>query len=257
MFSSSMILIIIFLFGLIVGSFLNCFIWRLYKNQTVLGRSYCPACKKKIKWYDNIPLLSFAFLKGRCRFCKKKISWQYPLVEISTAILFTLSFALNMDAISFDLKALFNLVLISLLIIIFVFDWRWFLIPVQILIFGAIVFLGFNLIMGFSLWQILLTTIIGAGFFALQYLLTRGRGIGEGDVWFGGFLGVAFPVLSHLVLLLFLTYIIGGLISVILLIFGLKKIGGKIPLGIFLSIAAIITLFWAEPIINWYMGLIF
>jgi prepilin signal peptidase PulO-like enzyme (type II secretory pathway) len=248
-------LIFPFLLGLIVGSFLNCFIWRLYKNQTVLGRSYCPICEKKIKWYDNIPLLSFVFLKRKCRFCKNKIAWQYPLVEISTAILFALSFALNMDVVFSDLSILFSLVLISLLTIIFVFDWRWFLIPVQVLVFGAIVFLGFNLIMGFSFWQILLTTAIGAGFFALQYIITRGRGIGEGDIWLGGFLGVAFPVLSHLVLLLFLTYIIGGLVSIILLISGLKKIGGKIPLGIFLSIAAVITLFWAEGIISWYMGL--
>ena len=83
----------IFLFGLIIGSFLNCLIWRLHQEESLGGRSYCPNCRHKLFWYDNIPLLSFILLCGRCRYCQKKISWQYPLVELAVAILFVLSFS--------------------------------------------------------------------------------------------------------------------------------------------------------------------
>ena len=78
--------------GAIIGSFTNCFIWRLYKEETLGGRSYCPKCRKQIAWYDNIPLLSFFCLGGKCRQCREKISWQYPVVEASAALLFALAF---------------------------------------------------------------------------------------------------------------------------------------------------------------------
>src|SRR3989339_1478799 len=84
--------ILIFILGLIIGSFLNCLVWRLHVGKTLGGRSQCTRCHKKIFWYDNIPVISFLVLKGRCRHCKKKISWQYPLVELATAILFTLAY---------------------------------------------------------------------------------------------------------------------------------------------------------------------
>lgn len=249
--------IIIFIFGLIIGSFLNCLIWRLYKEETVLGRSYCPKCKNKISWYDNIPILSFFILKRKCRYCNKKISWQYPLIELFSAILFCLAFYFNINNDFSIIKLFFDFLFISIIIIIFVFDYKWFLIPIQVLIFSSMFFLGINLFFGFSIWQILLSVVIGSGFFALQYLITRGKGLGEGDIWLGGFLGIIFPVLNHLFLLLLLTYMIGGFTSILLIIFGLKKIGSKIPLGIFLSVSAIITLFWAENIINWFTNLYF
>ena len=80
------------LFGLIIGSFLNCLVWRLYKEETLGGRSYCPQCHHQIDWYDNLPVLSFIILRGKCRHCHKKISWQYPLVELIVSLLFGLSF---------------------------------------------------------------------------------------------------------------------------------------------------------------------
>lgn len=247
---------LVFLFGLIFGSFLNCLIWRLYKEETIMGRSYCPKCRKEIKWYDNVPVLSFLWLKGKCRFCHGKISWQYPIIEILTGVFFLLAFYFNFSNNFSLIKLLFDFILISILIIIFVFDWRWFLIPVQVLIVGAVILFGLNLLLGFSLWQILLSTVIGTGFFALQYLITRGKGLGEGDIWLGGFLGIAFPLLSHIITTIFLTYIIGGFVAIILLVFGLKKIGSRLPLGIFLSVSAIIVLFWANNIVDWYLGLI-
>lgn len=249
-------LVFIFLFGLIIGSFLNCLTWRLYKEETILGRSYCPKCRVNINWYDNIPVLSFLFLKRKCRSCHSKISWQYPLVEIITAVLFVLIFYFNFSHDFSIINLFYDLFLVSLLIIIFVFDWRWFLIPTQVLFFGGLLFFFINIFLGFSIWFLLLNMIIGVSFFFLQYFLTRRKGIGEGDIWLGGFLGLAFPIFGHFALLIFLTYIIGGLVSIILIIFGLKKIGSKLPLGIFLSASALISIFWADKLVSWYLGLV-
>ena len=81
-----------FVIGLAFGSFLNCLIYRLYHKKTLFGRSFCPNCQHQIAWYDNIPILSFIILAGRCRFCRQKISWQYPLVEFLTGLLFCFAF---------------------------------------------------------------------------------------------------------------------------------------------------------------------
>lgn len=247
--------ILIFVFGLVIGSFLNCLIWRLYSEETVLGRSYCPKCRKQINWYDNIPVFSFLLLKGKCRSCHKKISWQYPLVELSTGLLFVLAFYINTISIFSSLKLLFDLFLICILIIIFIFDLRFMLVPIKTIWISALVLLVLNLFLGFSLWQMFLTTLAGVTFFSLQYFATKGKGLGEGDIWIGGLLGIAFPSWSHFILALFLTYLIGGFIATILLIFNLKKLGSKLPLGIFLSSGALISLFFAENIMNWFFHL--
>ena len=139
------IYLLIFIFGLFIGSFLNCVIYRLERGESFLkGRSYCPNCKHPLTWYDLIPLFSFIFLRGRCRYCKKPISWQYPLVELSTAVLFILPafssfsfahsisfFSLTRDIASgqiwfIALAYIFYLSVISFLIIIFIFDLKHF-----------------------------------------------------------------------------------------------------------------------------------
>ncbi len=122
-----------FLIGLVIGSFLNCLIWRLYKNETIGGRSYCPQCRQSIAWYDNIPVLSFFILRGKCRHCQKKISWQYPLVEIITAILFLFAFLNDLPLPQFSWLLLRDWLLIITLVIVFVYDWRWQLIPMTII----------------------------------------------------------------------------------------------------------------------------
>lgn len=251
----------VFLGALVIGSFLNCLIWRLYKNETILGRSYCPRCRRTIHFYDNIPLLSFILLRGRCRFCRKKISWIYPLVELATAGLFLLAFHFNLVGDWSWPKLAADLVLISLLIIIFVFDSRWYLVPINVLVFGGLFFLLFDLFSGYSLWSILLALVLGVSFFAGQYFFTllvmKKPGIGEGDIWLGGFFALVFPALDHLIAFLFLTYLIGGFVSLILMATGFKKLYSKLPLGLFLSPAALIILFWGDKLITWYLNLIF
>lgn len=157
---------LIFVFGLVIGSFLNCLIWRLYSDETVLGRSYCPECRKQISWFDNIPILSFLLLRGKCRSCHKKISWQYPLVELSTGFLFVLAFYVNTISGFSALKLLFDLFLISILIIIFIFDLRWMVVPIKAIGISSLVLLLINLFLGFSPWQIFATLLAGVAFLA-------------------------------------------------------------------------------------------
>lgn len=244
----------IFLFGLIIGSFLNCLIWRLYKEETVLGRSYCPNCQHEIPWYDNIPVLSYIFLGGTCRYCDNKISIQYPLVELTTGLLFLASYHLSLVNDFHVLELFYYFFIISLAVIIFIFDLRWYLIPISVVIVGIFILILLNLFFAYSFLAILLAMIAGASFFGIQYLLTKGKGIGEGDIWLGALFGAAFPDLKVLFLTLFLTYIIGGLVSLFLLISGKRKLGSKLPLGIFLTLAMLISLFFSEQLLSWYLA---
>lgn len=247
--------IFVFLFGLIIGSFLNCLIWRLYKKETITGRSYCPYCRKPISWYDNIPLLSFFLLGARCRHCCAKISWQYPLVELATAVLFFLTFQLDLGSSQFSLLLARDWLLVSALITIFIYDLRWQLVP-MVFVWPLIVLIFIlNILLGFSWWLLLLFAVIGGAFFLLQYLITRKKGVGEGDIWLGLFLGIAYPNTGQLLLILVLSYGLGALISIFLLISRKKGWKSRIALGPFLAFGSIITLIWGERIINWYLGL--
>jgi len=243
------------IFGLIIGSFLNCLIWRIYKEEGLNGRSYCPKCRQKISWYDNLPVLSFIFLRGQCRHCQQAISWQYPLVELATALFFWLSLKQLSVAPQLALWLAHHWLIVVTLIIVFVYDWRWQLIPVIALwpLTAAIFFIDLGL--GFTWWQIILFGLAGAGFFLIQYFLTKRRGIGEGDIWLGLFLGLAFLNVGDLLLILFLAYTSGSIVSLSLLAIKKKGWRSKIALGPFLAFGAIITLIWGQKIITWYLGL--
>lgn len=255
----------VFVFGLIFGSFLNCLIWRLKTNESLLGRSYCPKCRQQIAWYDNIPLLSFILLKAHCRHCHKKISWQYPLLELGFALVFTVLFfsiAQNFNLLEiFQAEFLFlflrDFLFIFILAIVFVYDFNWQEVPMIIVWPGIALMIFFSWVIGFSLLNVLIASVLTATFFLIQYLLTRGRGLGEGDIWLGALLGARFVNTQEIFLTIFATYIIGSLVAIFLLIWGKKEIKSKVPLGPFLVIGALISLFFADQIIAWYFSLLF
>ena len=241
--------------GLIIGSFLNCLIWRLYKEESIGGRSYCPKCRKQIAWYDNIPLLSFLILRGHCRHCQQNISWQYPLVEFITALLFLMTFIREVGNPDLTLLILRDWFLIITLVIIFVYDCRWQLIPVNVLWLMSVFMFIVNLLLGNNYLNLIIYGLSGAAFFLLQYLLTKKKGVGEGDIWFGLFLGIVFPNTANLILVLLLTYCLGSIIALGLIFLKQKEFKAKIALGPFLALGAIITLLYGAPIINWYLNL--
>jgi prepilin signal peptidase PulO-like enzyme (type II secretory pathway) len=267
----------IFVFGLTIGSFLNCVIYRLEVGENIGGRSYCPNCKHTLAWQDLIPVLSFVFLKGKCRYCKEKISWQYPLVEISTALIFLQIYnfsrlwrdpVFNMDFINsaagqfsiFNFQTILNLVYLwvvaSLLIIIFVFDLKHYIIPDKILLPAIAIALIFN----FSAqggpasgWQFLISAIGATAFFSIIYFISRGAWMGLGDVKLTFFMGL-FLGFPNILAALFLAFFLGAIMGIGLMALKIKELKSQVPFGPFLIAGTFLALFWGQEIISWYLN---
>lgn len=242
-------LIFISLLGLTFGSFLSSFTYRFPKNISfVEGRSFCPKCRKKISWYDNIPLISYLFLKGKCRSCKGKISLRYPVIEIVTLFSFLITF-LTIGKI--NLNFFVYLVIYLIIASIFIMDLEKGIIPDELIWIGlAISFLipllrdqrivFNNLFAGFSI----------SSFFLFIHLITKGKGMGLGDVKFVLFPGtfLLFPLNLIWLLTSFLT---GAFVGVILILTKKAKFGKPIPFGPFLALNFFVVLIWGEKIIQW------
>ena len=253
--------------GLCFGSFLNCLIYRLHEQKTILGRSFCPRCKKQIAWYDNIPLLSFILLKGKCRHCKHEISWQYPAVELVTAILFFViwqKYQINIDIVDIAryslpvtryVEIIRDWLFVCILIIVFIYDLRWQLILDKITLPAMVIALGFNLFLGAGWQNLLLAAGIGGGFFLAQYLISRGRWVGGGDIRLGALMGLMLGW-PQILTALFLAYVSGAIIGVGLLVARKKQWSSQVPFGTFLSAATVVALLWGEKILEWYFNFI-
>ncbi len=269
------IYVFIFIFGLLIGSFLSCFIWRLMNKISLSPfskegkRSVCPKCGKQIAWYDNIPLLSFAMLKGRCRHCKGLISVQYPIIELITGLLFVLAWQIESGVINYELMLILNPIihnskfiiqifrdwfLISVMIVIFVIDLRWYLILDVITLPAAAIIFVVNLFLGFSWQNLFISGIIGGSFFLFQFLISNGKWIGGGDIRLGLLMGFALGW-PDVLTALFLAYFIGAIIGVALIAGGKKAWGSKVPMGVFLSASTLIIMFWGDRILGWYLNL--
>lgn len=257
-FFSLLFYFLVFIFGLSVGSFLNCLIYRLPKRKNILGYSYCPNCAHQLSWLDLIPVFSFIFLAGRCRYCRAKISFQYPLVELVTGLLFLFAFLQLFSQFKvYNLEFIFSLLrnwfFISLLVFIFVYDLKYMLIEDVIVVPGIIIIFLINFLFIdrtiYNLKTIILGGFIGWLFFFIQYILTKKRGLGEGDLRVGLLIGIMFGW-PKILIALFTSYLIGGIISFLLLISRRKKLYSQIPLGPFLAIGSLLTLFFGEKIIE-------
>ena len=250
--------LIIFIFGLAIGSFLNCVICRLEKRESFLrDRSRCPHCQKELSWKDLVPLLSFLILRRRCRYCRQKISLQYPLVELATGILFVFIAIFNFQLSTYNLlNACFLFLVSCFLIIIFVYDLKHYIIPDKVIypaIFAALVF---NFLPrqifsgGFNQFSIL-SAFGAAGFFFLIVLVSRGRWMGVGDIKLAFLMGLilGFP---DILIALFLAFFFGAIIGIGLIISGKKTLRSEVPFGPFLVTGAFLALFFGENIIRWY-----
>jgi leader peptidase (prepilin peptidase) / N-methyltransferase len=237
--------------GLVIGSFLNVVIFRLKSGKTLNGRSQCLHCKHILSAWDLVPVFSFVFLRGKCRYCDGKISWQYPMVELFTAIFFWLA-ALKYGGPGVDL--MFAAILGSFLIVIAVYDLKHYLILDKVVFPGIVIAAIYSIASGHVISGLAGAAAV-SGFFYLQYLVSRGRWIGFGDVKFGLMLGLigGWPVA---LLTLFLAYMLGAVTGVSLIAAGAKQLGSKLPFGTFLSFAAIITMLYGQEILDWYMALV-
>jgi leader peptidase (prepilin peptidase)/N-methyltransferase len=240
----------IFALGAMVGSFLNVCAARLPKGKSLwLPGSACPACASPIRWYDNIPVLSFLLLRGRCRDCHERISWQYPIVEAGTALLFALAYLRFGQGAEF----LLAIVLLSTLIVITTIDLEHQLIPDRITLPGIVVgFLGSVLLGRSPGLNSLVGIVVGGGAFFLIIVLSGG-GMGGGDMKLGAMLG-AFLGWKLLLLGLFVAAFLGGAVAVALLVTGRKGRKDPLPFGPFLAFGGAVSLFWGEEILQWYLS---
>ena len=255
--------IFIFLFGMAVGSFLNCLIYRLEIGEKPTGSSFCPSCKHDLSVKDLIPVFSYIFLKGECRYCGEKISIQYPLVEIFTGVVFLatlLFFGIPYSYIEV-VRVVLTLIAFSLLVVVFVYDLKHFIIPNKIIypaIGTAFLLALIEGVTSESLFVFLNYIAVGAVFFAFFlaiYLLTKGKGIGFGDVRYSLFLGFFLGFPEGLVALFF-SFVIGAIIGVILMASGSKGRKDAIPFGPFLVIGTFAGFFLGELLLNLYFSIL-
>jgi prepilin signal peptidase PulO-like enzyme (type II secretory pathway) len=265
---------IFFIFGIIIGSFLGVVNWRLKTAEDIVWeRSHCPHCKKKIRWYDNIPLLSFVILWGQCRDCKKRISWEYPLIELVTGLLFaavawkflgTLGFAAGPERIFTNgdiIDMSFWLFAVCYLVLIFFHDLDFMLIPDAAIYPAILVTLGYqyykylNGPLGIASFKAPITSaffaaLVAALFFFLLIWMSRGKWIGGGDVKLG-FLAGALVGWPEILFVLFFAYMIGAVVSLILIATKKKTWKSQIPFGPFLVTGIFLVMFFSEQIQFW------
>jgi prepilin signal peptidase PulO-like enzyme (type II secretory pathway) len=264
----------VFIIGICWGSFANVLIDRGQKEKSILGRSRCDYCHYKLRWFDNIPILSFLILRGKCRKCKKKLSWQYPILEFLTGVLFVVVFWFlrvnNLFEISyFDSYNLVNLIyylsIFYLLWIILVWDFKYMIISDWLILIGvALTFLykfletilaGDFLAFNSPLLNGLLGGFVLSGFFAILYWYSKGKWIGGGDVKLGFWLGLI-AGLNMVYFLILFSYTLGSLVAIYLLLFSKKKMKSEIPFGPFLVIGTWLVIFFESEILNIWNNLI-
>ncbi len=254
------ILIYLFVIGCCIGSFVNVVIYRLPLNQSIVyPNSCCPKCNSKIKWFDNIPIISWLFLKGKCRVCKKKIAFSYPLIELFTGFLFcfnlyahpTIYSQQHTNVIIF-LGCIFSVILFTLAI----FDFKYFWLP-QVLTFGGLV-LGITTSLYIDLYNdfyqfnysiyTLLASLLGFTFFYLLSFIGKKiynkPVIGGGDAKLSAFIG-SWLGIQGLLISIWFAFISAGIFVIIGFIFKKIKRNQKIPFGVFLALAGLLV---------WYFG---
>lgn len=223
------------LFGLAVGSFLNVLIDRLPRGRNVItGRSTCDYCGKTLRWFELIPLISFLVQHGRCRRCHKKLSWQYPIIELITAagfIFFTPSYW----------------IIFSSLLVIFVADLKYQIIPDSMIVVGVIGVIGAMGVIGGNV----VAGVGASAFFLLLWLVTHGKGMGLGDVKLAFLMGLllGFP---NIIIASYLAFLTGAGAGVILILLGKKKLKEKIAFGPFLVAGTVIAYFFGNTLILWW-----
>jgi len=266
-----MIYFFIFILGLAIGSFLDVLIDRIPRGESILGRSHCEYCKKQLRWYELIPLFSFLIQGGKSRCCRKKLSLQYPLVEVITGIFFVIIFVIPSDTglligsldalrlLGMTIKEALRLLgmtikfgIISCLIVVFFIDLKYQIIPDSIQVALFIFVLLFSAI-SYKLqvtnnYLLLITNYLFSGFIVmapilLLWLVTKGRGMGFGDVKLAFTMGVLLGIKGGL-MALYIAFVTGAVTGVILLIGKKKGLKSKIAFGPFLVIGTVIVLFF-------------
>ena len=242
--------IFVFLFGIVIGSFLNVCIFRIPKKESiVLPHSHCMTCGYQLQWYDLVPLFSFLFLRGRCRKCHTQLSLQYPLVEGLNGALYVIVFLAN----GWNMTSVVYCLLTSALIVLSVIDFRTMEIPDGINLFIFLLGVAAT-VLDLANWKEHVIGMVSvSGFLLVIYLVTVGRGIGGGDLKLMAGAGLLLGV-KEVVLAFLLGCILGSVIHLIRM-----KVSGaehKLALGPYLSMGIWLAMLWGQGIIDWYFHLL-
>lgn len=272
--------------GLIFGSFFNVCIYRMPLGKQLGNRSACPSCGMMIRSYDNIPLVSFVVLKGRCRGCGSPISWRYPVVELSTALLFVLIYWWSVSIVpgeigvsggdAFVPELIIGLLMVSVLIISVGADVSHGIVPNRATFPGMALVLA--AVVGVSLYRgqpgrivgSLASAVIGAGFlffagvlYGLLFMKPGGdeefrTGIGMGDVKLMIVIGLALGYFQWYLVIaqLILGYLVGAIVALILMLFTVLGRKDRLPFVPFLATGAVVTLIWGQTLVDWYLKLL-
>lgn len=237
--------------GLLIGSFLNVCIYRIPRDESIsYPPSHCTNCTNRIKAYDLIPVISYIFLRGKCRYCGEKISIKYPLIEFFTGLIFVglyYKYDISLDLVKY-------LILASYLIVIGLIDLNTTDVYLKTTLSGFIIgvlFLILNLYNGEPIGTYIIAAIIGGGFITTIIILTGGMGWGDAEICAlcGIYLGIRLTILT-----LFLSVILGGIIGLLLILTKKKTRKDYIPFGPYITMGALISILWGEKIIAWYLA---
>lgn len=276
--------LLLFVFGLAIGSFLNVVALRyngrgrLFYWKKISGRSHCPHCRRVLRWWELIPLLSFLWLGGRCRSCRRRLSWQYPAVELAGgfALLLPYYFYNYFDVAHrllagesvgrfYAVAAIWTLAALAMILLAAI-DWRLRIIPDQINIFlaGLGIALGLSgadsFLKNYGDWLALtnspfldrfLAALIAMLFFGFIIAASRGRAMGAGDLKLAGALGLLLGW-PDIVLSLSLAFVLGAIVSLMLLAARRKTFKSAIPFGPFMVAGVFVHIFFGYQLINWY-----
>lgn len=242
--------IIIFIFGITIGSFLNVCIYRIPLGESIVtAPSHCMTCGRKLKWYDMVPVFSWLVLGGKCRNCKSKISVQYPIIEGVNGILYVMICAVN----GLEWSSVIYCFMASALLVLSIIDWRTYEIPFGINVFLFVLGIAMTILDRGNLIEHLIGMICVSVLLGILYLLTGGRAIGGGDIKLMFACGL---ILGWKLILLafFLGCIIGSVVHIIRM--SVKKAGRMLAMGPYLSAGIFLAALWGNAWINWYLSLL-
>lgn len=250
-------ILLILIYGLIIGSFLNVLIYRIPREESIVWPgSHCPACSHPLKWSDNIPLISYLLLKGKCRYCRAPISARYPLVEGLNALVYItmyLKFGFGADFVFYSLIS-------SVLLAVTFIDLKEMIIPDSLVV--SILFLSVaHKTVNYFLYGIspgLIGSILGllaAGGLFAAIVIISGGGMGGGDITLIGVLGFVLGV-KHIFLNIFLSFVSGAIISIVLLAAKVKTRKDPVPFGPFIVLGFFMTVLWGQAVLNRYFNLL-
>jgi len=259
-------LIPVFLLGIAIGSFINAVVYRLNVGEDfIFKRSHCPNCGHVLSWKDLIPVFSFLILKGSCRYCQKPISWQYPIIESITGILFLLIFCLLPAAN--PLVIAYTFLITSFLLIIVVYDLKYYLIPDKVIYPAIAISFFVNIFIAFQRYYFSdfsrafgliingwLASLLASGFFLAIVLFSKEKWMGWGDVKLAIFMGLILG-LPNILVALFVAFLSGAIIGIGLIVLKRKNLKSEVPFGPFLAAGTFVALVWGERIVGWYLGL--